>query len=564
MAKQFLSMSPEQIAKVVGTVGSPLVVVAELIKNAVDASARKIDVYYDKENRTITVENDHKGFSSDEIQALSTPGSSAKKSDNNNLTNEHGMYFTGSKGLGLLSVFLLSDETEIITAPDDEKVHIITLNKKTGAIEDTVTNQKFIEHFTRITIRNVTQENMQFLSSPAEVRKLRHISSNLYKADKTPFPQMILHTDGQKHDINFSCTFPPMSYSAEFFFDKKSGTLTFGCISQGKAINSDIMALNKFDIESIIGKMISHYGINEKIKPRMIDDHETQQYDFSEVPSFEGRILVYDNDNAGQLKSYGAGVNVYVNDFALYNYLAEENDWLGLADFSQRKKATRLKPHNVFGYVNFPCFNENLETLQISNERADFIQNVTYIKLMYLIKGVIMFMLFNIDVADKKQKNAYKKDQKATNLNCSNDREDPTNVSTDVDDKPAENGATNANPVESGNRPLNEISSSDNSGGDSERSQSGGPRPGGPSPRIFFETISWHDKLDPVNREHAGLLFAISELYELSIKSCGRQKAYETFPVATGMILRTVYEQALRLRLKQENLWNSYSARVCQ
>ena len=62
----------------------------------------------------------------------------------------------------------------------------------------------------------------------------------------------------------------------------------------------------------------------------------------------------------------------------------------------------------MFGYVNFPCFNENEEKLKISNERADFIQDFTFSKLMYLLKGVVMFAIFNIDVADKNPK--YKND----------------------------------------------------------------------------------------------------------------------------------------------------------
>lgn len=94
--------------------------------------------------------------------------------------------------------------------------------------------------------------------------------------------------------------------------------------------------------------------------------------------------------------------------------------------------------------------------------------------------------------------------------------------------------------------------------GDNSGEQSGGPRPGGPPPRSFFETLSWHGKLSPTNRQHQGLLYAINELYGLSHTTCGRQKAYKTFPVATGMVLRTVYEQALRLRLMQVNLWGSY------
>lgn len=87
---------------------------------------------------------------------------------------------------------------------------------------------------------------------------------------------------------------------------------------------------------------------------------------------------------------------------------------------------------------------------------------------------------------------------------------------------------------------------------------SGGPRPGGPAPRSFFETISWRGKLSPSNPSHQGLLYAINELYGLSSQNCGRQKAYRTFSIATGMVLRTVYEQALRLRLTQVGLWGTY------
>lgn len=119
-------------------------------------------------------------------------------------------------------------------------------------------------------------------------------------------------------------------------------------------------------------------------------------------------------------------------------------------------------------------------------------------------------------------------------------------------ESPRNNGAgdSGATPTQSGSR--TEDGSSDNGG------SSGGPRPGGPPPRSFFETLSWHGKLNPANQQHQGLLYAINELYGLSTISCGRQKAYKTFPVATGMVLRTVYEQALRLRLIQVELWGAY------
>lgn len=90
----------------------------------------------------------------------------------------------------------------------------------------------------------------------------------------------------------------------------------------------------------------------------------------------------------------------------------------------------------------------------------------------------------------------------------------------------------------------------------------GGPPPGGPPPRTFFETIRWSGKLRPTEPEHEGLLVAINELFRLSCINCGRQRAYNTFPVATGMILRTVYEQVLKLRLIQVNLWGVYCSTI--
>lgn len=405
MTKEKLKMDSAQIAQIMGTVGSPLIVISELLKNAVDASAENIDIYYDFESRSITVENDYKGFSLEEIQNLSQPGASVKKKDDN-LTNERGMFLTGSKGLGLLSVFLLCDEAEIFTSSADHSVNKIILNKKTGTIERIPLEQKSIKEYTKVILKDVSKDIIAFLSSEAEVRKLRHICTGLYKGEIVPFPQMRLHIIDQEsesqHSINFTCDFPQMLYDVTFGYSKEAKVLRFRCDSPNKQIINDEIALTDFTLTNLQAIMLEKYGIKETISTRTND---LLLSDFSTVPTFEGRILVYEKSLAGaQLKTYGAGVNVYVNEFALYNYLAEENDWLGLADYSQRKKVTRLKPHNVFGYVNFPEFDENTETLRISNERADFIQDLTFNKVMYLLKGVVMFIIFNIDVADKNPK----------------------------------------------------------------------------------------------------------------------------------------------------------------
>ena len=98
----------------------------------------------------------------------------------------------------------------------------------------------------------------------------------------------------------------------------------------------------------------------------------------------------------------------------------------------------------------------------------------------------------------------------------------------------------------------------ENGEANTEMPLTGGPRPGGPPPRSFFEILNWHGKLNPADPEHQGAIHAVNELYKLSTENCRRQKAYCVFPIATGMVLRTVYEQLLRLRLKQTNLWGAY------
>ena len=220
--------------------------------------------------------------------------------------------------------------------------------------------------------------------------------------------------------------------------------LRFCCNSPNKQITSDEITLTDFALADLQKIMLEKYGIKETIPTRTND---LLLSDFSSVPTFEGRILVYEKSLAGaQLKTYGAGVNVYVNEFALYNYLAEENDWLGLADYSQRKKVTRLKPHNVFGYVNFPEFDENEEILRISNERADFIQDLTFSKVMYLLKGVVMFMILNIDVADKNPKYKSQEHQTEADTEPTPYSNDGTNTNDDAkqDEKRTKDNTCNA------------------------------------------------------------------------------------------------------------------------
>lgn len=435
MSERQFTMSPEIIAKTLGTVGSPLIVISELIKNAFDASAKDIDITYDIEDSQIIVENKQRGFMLKDIELLAAPGTSSKKTKF--LKNDNGLFQTGSKGLGLLSVFVLCNEAEILTVTEDEVKHQIIMNRDKGTITDLVLNGKSKKFYTRITMRDVGKDIIGILSSPMEITKLKHISTYTYMENRSLFPIIKLHIKGKEdQEINTSFTFPRMTYDVNFSFDRNAQQLSFCCKAKKPNINSKTILLKRFTQRSLKQVIKSKYNIITAFLPDAISAlPEELLDDMSKVPSFEGRLLVYEDRMAGKdLKEYGAGVNIYVNDFAIYNYLASQNDWLQLGDFSQRKKATRLKPHNVFGYVNLPEFNENKEDLRISNERADFIQDPTYLKLMYLIKGVVMYLIFNIDVADKNPK-------------FKDDNDDPS-VETEDDNYEEDDGDNEENEIE--------------------------------------------------------------------------------------------------------------------
>ncbi len=398
-----LSINSEDIPRILGTVGSPLIVITELIKNAYDAAASNILVRYDLDNQRITIKDDGEGFSAEDLEDLSRPGHSRKKTGGF-VENARGLFFTGSKGLGILSVFSLCDEL-IIESHTAESTIFVKIHKEKGEIESDIHESKNDKKRTLITLVGVAKEYLDLLCSPSEINKLKHISTYLYKKELVYFPTIRLQIQNQvPKDILTSIEFSKMSYDTRFWYESKAQELRFQCLAEG--VPDKVVSITNFEMDSLEKVAFEEYGIENIIKTQMNSTASAlHTSDLGKVPSFEGRILVFEKQFAGAvLKEYGAGVNVYVNEFALYNYLSEENDWLGLADFSQRRKSTKAKPHNTYGFVNFPQFDESVIELEISNERADFIQGVVFHKLMYLLKGVVMFFLFNIDIAKKNPK----------------------------------------------------------------------------------------------------------------------------------------------------------------
>lgn len=84
----------------------------------------------------------------------------------------------------------------------------------------------------------------------------------------------------------------------------------------------------------------------------------------------------------------------------------------------------------------------------------------------------------------------------------------------------------------------------------------GGPSGGGPRPSKFFKTLDWKNKLNTNSANHVPLLKVCCELHDMS--SGGKKKNYEKFPVSASILLRSGYEQAVKLLIKFAGLWDEF------
>lgn len=82
---------------------------------------------------------------------------------------------------------------------------------------------------------------------------------------------------------------------------------------------------------------------------------------------------------------------------------------------------------------------------------------------------------------------------------------------------------------------------------------------GGPSAPKFMESLHWEGKLMPNNRDHVALIRIVAELHKLSIGNYG--KDYVKYPTATTTLVRSAYEQGLKLLIKTAGLWDDYESK---
>lgn len=412
MKKVSVGIGNKKIEDILGTVGSPSIVLSELIKNSIDSNSNSVDIYIDTNKKEITVIDKGDGLDEIDIQKLGMIGQSDKKEVGKE-QRKNGEYYSGSKGLGLLSAFSLSNYIEIKTRKND-KSYLIKWEKAQGEFNYSEIKQ-LPDNGTKLIMRNISEDDINVLTDEEEYKKLRHVSLCHFKNISNTFEKINFYIDDKLKDEFTCCDIKDLEdkfvYKVKFNYCSQSNNLKFKFdkvnMVNSKKINKDNLLPTDRLLKTITINLNDNNRINDIIKENYkLTETNTKsekifKYLDSNLESFEGMFYVMEGHkgNKNDIDKFGYGIKVFTNNFAIYGYLDNDNDWLGFGPLSQIGKSTTLKPHNVFGYINFYKFNEKESSLEITNERTNFIEKAPYKKFIEIMKNIVVKIIFEVDVA---------------------------------------------------------------------------------------------------------------------------------------------------------------------
>lgn len=443
LEKISLKVPLDSIENILGTVTSPSIVLTELIKNSIDSNADNIRIDINTESvRQLIITDDGDGLDFKEIKDLASIGMSNKKT-NGNFFRKDGFFFTGSKGLGILSPFSISDSFVLETEKNNKRYRVIW-HKGQSSFSCQEISAKNVKG-TVIFLNDIDEEYLSILTDENELNKLRHISIKNYVISSLNKKNISFFINNKQyidlvisHIDNLIDKFKGV---VKFKYKSDNNILNFQYISDNNIIKKEEICIKLKNELSISNILENNYNLS-----KIIYKGEQCRYLGQSLEDFSGEIFVTESRKDAELLKFGAGVKIFVNQFAMYGYLDKENDWLNFSVYSMLRKNTRYKPHNVYGYIHFENLNENKSSLKISNERAYFIENGAFKKFQEIMKNIIANLIFNIDVAEKNNyfnANSFNLDStKNINNNCELSRTQDAIEKTEIESQYSEIAGT--------------------------------------------------------------------------------------------------------------------------
>ena len=367
MTKSTLNFSVDaQLLKELGErlVGKPAMALAELVKNAYDADASYVEIFFEPEKELggrrkgeIVVRDDGHGMTFDEFRDFWMRVGTIHKT-RQTTSRYYRRILTGSKGVGRLSVQFLAKELELKTVPREENEtwlwsyvdweDAIKVKNEDGTQDLTSVSVEYEIRHDRPPFEQGTELRLLDLKQPWDENSLRELAREVWWL-QPPFRKEIASLPPeQRFEIRFR--------GAEKAF---------------REFQEQLDAVLKIQMARIVGTY--HEGVTniaiEFWQRGSKGETFTYQYELGDIAVLAGKrynprkdlkhadfeIRIYKGGgkqafgiNVSTLRDYlerFAGVHVYDGPFRLPYYGVHENDWLRIeADHSQRAIVSKLLP----------------------------------------------------------------------------------------------------------------------------------------------------------------------------------------------------------------------------
>lgn len=392
-------------AGLIDRLGSELVArqetaVSELVKNAYDADATKVNIRFENSDRiggTLYIEDNGTGMTREQLIHGFMRISSTSKI-HNPVSETYKRKRAGQKGIGRFAVQRLAEKLTITTqtkGSQNSLVLRIDWNKYTNDIDLFSVNNKIQ------TLPNKSKENGTILKiellkdkwSEASIKRIFNYVGDILQ----PFPLSEIETDKTQEiiDPGFKVYFSKIANGKQInIADDK--TMVF---NHATATIEGTVDTNGKGIYSVESKKINLDEIGY-----LSSDPDREDIPFSELRNvkFRAYYFIYNSDmvpkmqesNIRKLARTQGGIRLYRNGFRVLPYGEPNNDWLGL-DASTVKRSV-LPVHaniNFFGFVEL--LDKNNEFTETSS-REGLVENEALIQLRNFVYRTIMTAVIKI------------------------------------------------------------------------------------------------------------------------------------------------------------------------
>lgn len=386
--------------------------ILELIKNAYDAGASKLNLIFKKSENTgrlmLEIIDDGSGMNENDIrQAWMHVG----KSTRDYKDSDTGRIFAGSKGIGRFALARLGESIDMFTKKESEIGYHWQTNWNSSEID---IDYNIASQGTRIQINELRDK-----WSTKSIKPLKNYISKTYRDGKMKISIMFLVENGEslEEEAELIWTNPKIGEnyleSIAINYNSKNKILSGQVLSD--EFNDSVLKMTSKNIKEYLFKQNMIDELNKEISELIIEEEDIKKEDITEqmiadllegVGSFEGQ-LYFSLNNVTQVDKekyeykykslsnrFNMGVILYRNAFSIDSFEGR-TDWLELGKRSASSPAAashptgswRVRRNQLSGYIIIDK-EENSQIEDISN-RQGIVQNIHFIILKKIIDSAL-------------------------------------------------------------------------------------------------------------------------------------------------------------------------------